>query len=107
MISEQRYPGLFNNRQAFVAFVIDDVDCDPGDLRRSRTGSSQYAINEPEADAIVRQIEACIADPRYAGKTMGVISLQGEAQAKLIERKLLETLEPEWIEQRRLICGDA
>src|ERR1700722_19631745 len=41
VISEQRFPGLFNNRQAFVAFVIDDVDCDPGDLRRPRTGSSK------------------------------------------------------------------
>ena len=38
---------------------------------------------------------------------MGVISLQGEAQAKLIEHKLLQTLEPEVIDQRRLICGDA
>jgi len=38
---------------------------------------------------------------------MGVISLQGEAQAKLIERKLLEALEPETIQERRLICGDA
>src|SRR6516225_3810456 len=38
---------------------------------------------------------------------MGVISLQGDAQAKLIEHKLLETLEPETIEERRLICGDA
>ena len=38
---------------------------------------------------------------------MGVISLQGETQAKLIEHKLLETLEPEIIEARRLICGDA
>ena len=38
---------------------------------------------------------------------MGVISLQGEAQARLIEHKLLENLEPEVIEQRRLICGDA
>jgi hypothetical protein len=41
VISEQRYSGLFNNRQAFVAFVIDDVDCDPGDLRWPRTGSSE------------------------------------------------------------------
>jgi very-short-patch-repair endonuclease len=55
----------------------------------------------------VAQIVACIDDPRYADRTMGVISLQGEAQAKLIERKLLETLEPEIIEERRLICGDA
>ena len=72
-----------------------------------RTGSSQNALNEPEADALVAQIVACIADPRYEGRTMGVISLQGEAQAKLIEHKLLETLEPEVIEERRLICGDA
>ncbi|MDO9478485.1 MAG: AAA domain-containing protein [Pseudohongiella sp.] len=72
-----------------------------------RTGSSQHAQNIPEADAIVAQIAGCIADPRYKGKTMGVISLQGEAQAKLIERKLLEQLEPEVIEERQLICGDA
>ena len=72
-----------------------------------RTGSTQNALNEPEVDALVAQVVACIADPRYEGRTMGVISLQGEAQAKLIEHKLLETLEPEVIERRRLICGDA
>jgi very-short-patch-repair endonuclease len=72
-----------------------------------RTESPQNALNEPEADALLAQIIACIHDPRYAGRTMGVISLQGEAQAKLIEHKLLERLEPEVIEERRLICGDA
>jgi very-short-patch-repair endonuclease len=72
-----------------------------------RTGSSQNALNEPEADAVLAQIIACIDDPRYVGRTMGVISLQGEAQARLIEHKLLERLEPEVIEERRLICGDA
>jgi very-short-patch-repair endonuclease len=65
------------------------------------------ATNEPEADAILAQILACIVDPRYAGRTMGVISLEGEAQAKLIEHKLLQALEPEVFEQRRLMCGDA
>src|SRR4029077_14079485 len=72
-----------------------------------RTGTPQSAVNEPEADALVAQVVACIADPRYEGRTMGVISLQGDAQAKLIEHKLLETLEPEVIKQRRLICGEA
>ena len=72
-----------------------------------RTGSSQNALNEPEADALIAQIIACLDDPRYAGCTMGVISLQGDTQAKLIEHKLLEKLEPEVIEARRLICGDA
>ncbi len=72
-----------------------------------RKGSPQNALNEPEADAIVAQIIACIADPRYVGRTMGVISLQGDSQAKLIEHKILERLEPEVISERRLICGDA
>jgi very-short-patch-repair endonuclease len=72
-----------------------------------RTGTSQNALNEPEAEALVAQVIGCINDPRYVGRTMGVISLQGEAQAKLIENKLLERLEPEIIEERRLICGDA
>ena len=72
-----------------------------------RQGSAQHAQNPPEAEAIVRQICACIDDPRYAGRSMGVISLQGEAQAKLIETMLLGTLDPEVIEERRLICGDA
>ena len=72
-----------------------------------RSGSAYYAQNPPEAAAIVEQICACIDDPRYVGKTMGVISLQGEAQAKLIENGLLQALDPEVIVERRLICGDA
>lgn len=72
-----------------------------------RTGDGSNALNMPEADAIVTQILTCIADPRYIGRSMGVISLQGQAQAKYINRKLIEKLEPEIIEERRLICGDA
>ncbi len=78
-----------------------------------RTGGKGHVVNEPEADAVVAQIIACLKDPRYGRdrpgvvKTMGVISLQGETQAKLIERKLLDHIEPEVIEERRLICGDA
>lgn len=72
-----------------------------------RSGGSQHAQNIPEADAIVAQIAACVADQRYDHATMGVISLQGKAQAKLIEQKLLEALDPEIIEARQVICGDA
>ncbi len=72
-----------------------------------RVGGAQNATNPPEADAIVAQVVACIEDPRYAQATMGIVSLQGEAQAKLIERKLMEALDPAVIEQRRIICGDA
>ena len=68
---------------------------------------NDHARNPPEADALVDQVIKCIADPRYADATMGVISLQGEAQARLIERKLLERVDPEVVEERRLLCGDA
>ena len=41
VISEQRYLGLFDDRDVFVAFVIDDVDCDLADLLRPGAGSSK------------------------------------------------------------------
>jgi len=72
-----------------------------------RTGTSSYAKNPPEATAIVSQIIDCINDPRYVGKTIGVISLQGVQQAKAIEYLLSKEVEPVVIEERRLICGDA
>ena len=72
-----------------------------------REGSSQNAYNEVEADTIVQEIINCIVDPRYDGKTIGVISLLGENQAKLIQNKLLNTLGAEVMEDRNIICGDA
>lgn len=70
-------------------------------------GTSPNVVNRAEATAIVKQIAKLVADPSYKDKTMGVISLLGEKQARLIEDKLLETIGPEEIERRRLICGDA
>ena len=70
-------------------------------------GKAGNAVNRPEAQALVSQLVACARDPRYAGKTFGVISLLGDAQAHLIERRLLEKLGPEEMEARRLVCGDA
>lgn len=72
-----------------------------------RTGSSSTTINLPEAEAIADAIESCVRDPRYATKSMGVISLQGEAQAQQIQQLLLERIGPEEIEKRDLVCGDA
>ena len=72
-----------------------------------REGSSQNAYNEVEADAIVQEIKNCIANPRYGGKTFGVISLLGANQAKLIQSKLLHELGAELMEERKIICGDA
>jgi very-short-patch-repair endonuclease len=70
-------------------------------------GHSPRVVNQPEAQAIVDQIKKCCEDLIYDGKTMGVISLLGEDQAKLIEKLLLENIGPEEMEKRHLVCGDA
>lgn len=71
-----------------------------------REGSNNRAINRPEAEAIVEKIAELCGDNRYDGKTMGVVVLQGEAQAALIENRLLERLGAEEVERRRLVCGN-
>lgn len=71
-----------------------------------RTGDKK-AANDAEADAIVDAVAACCGDPRYEGKSMGVISLLGDQQAKIIESRLIQRIGPEEVERRRIICGDA
>jgi len=71
-----------------------------------REGSNNRAINRPEAEAIVERIAEMCGDSRYDDKTMGVVVLQGEAQAALIEKQLLERFGAEEMERRRLVCGN-
>ena len=51
------------------------------------------------------QIEACLADPAYEDKTIGVVVLQGTGQVQLLHRMLLERIDPKEWEQRRLRVG--
>ncbi|MCC6264843.1 MAG: AAA family ATPase [Bryobacterales bacterium] len=71
-----------------------------------REGSNNRTINRLEAEAIVKRIISMCGDSRYDGKTMGVVVLQGEAQAGLIESRLLDQLGAEEMAQRRLVCGN-
>jgi len=72
----------------------------------NRKGTGNKVINEPEAEAIVARIAEMCDDRRYDEKTMGVVVLQGEAQAALIENQLLDRLGAEEMERRRLVCGN-
>ena len=72
-----------------------------------REGSGSKVYNRPEAEAIAAAIKACITNPLYEGKSIGVISLQAEGQAQLIEKLLIEQIGPEEMEKRQMICGDA
>jgi very-short-patch-repair endonuclease len=70
-------------------------------------GKSPRVVNPPEAEAIVTEIKKCCESSVYNGKSMGVISLLGHNQARLIERLLLEEIGPEEMERRNLVCGDS
>ncbi len=71
-------------------------------------------INIPEAEALVERLVECCRCEQYGvgGKenrvrTMGVVSLLGESQAKHIYKLISSRLEETEIERRRIICGDA
>lgn len=70
-------------------------------------GSGDRIVNRPEADAIVDQIARCLADPAYDGKSFGVISLQGNAQANLIRDLLMDRIGAQKMQLRGLNCGNA
>ena len=68
-------------------------------------GRGARLINRAEAETIVKKIKECIEDPAYAGKTMGVIILQGHLQAEVIDQMLAEVFEPKVRAERKLQCG--
>src|SRR5690606_35255468 len=69
-------------------------------------GNHARILNRAEAEALVDTIARLVEDPAYRGKSMGVIALQGHAQAQEIERLLARRLDPKVIEERRLRCGE-
>ncbi len=69
-------------------------------------GYGQRIQNRAEAEALVETIVKLVDDEAFEGKTMGVIALQGHAQAQLIETLLAQRLDPKVIEERRLRCGE-
>ncbi|MFH1924394.1 MAG: AAA domain-containing protein [Planctomycetota bacterium] len=81
-----------------VRFVVDGY----------REGTAQQVVNRPEAAAVAKTVLDCLNDPRYKGKSFGVICLQGHAQAQLIENMILDKIGPQPFkdEKTRLLCGD-
>lgn len=70
-------------------------------------GASGNRVNRAEARALVDQLKRCLTDPRYDGKTFGVISLTGGRQAQIIETMLLEEVSAEEWSLRQLRVGNA
>ncbi|WP_406224686.1 AAA domain-containing protein [Streptomyces anulatus] len=70
-------------------------------------GSGQKQVNRPEAVRLVDEVARCIADPAYAGRTMGVITLLGAGQKYLIEDLLADRIPLDERQRRRLRVGNA
>lgn len=83
--------------------VVESVFVEKGYVK----GKSGAKINISEANQIVERIIKMIDDPAYAGCTIGVISLLGDAQAKYIEKLIFDSIDIKEIEMRAIICGDA
>ncbi|HAR33464.1 MAG TPA: hypothetical protein DCR95_05065 [Desulfobacter sp.] len=64
-------------------------------------------INEDEAEAIVSEIKRIVNNPKYSGRTIGVISLVGAQQAKFIQNELLIALGEDSYQKYHIACGDA
>lgn len=63
--------------------------------------------NKAEATAIVDQLALCLRDPRYDGKTFGVVVLQSQGQIKLLDHEISNRVSPEDREKRKIRVGRA
>jgi very-short-patch-repair endonuclease len=64
-------------------------------------------INMAEARFIVNEIKAIASDPKYATRSIGVVSLLGDKQALKIWEMLEPELGHELITRHQIACGDA
>jgi very-short-patch-repair endonuclease/cellulose biosynthesis protein BcsQ len=71
-------------------------------------GVSFNRRNEAEALAIASLVVAMMRHPAYEGKTIGVISMVGDDQARYIEQLLqrFRVKDPREFERRRFLCGN-
>lgn len=62
-------------------------------------------VNEPEAKAIVDEIEVILADPQFQGRSIGVVTLLGNAQAARIHELINERISPVDVVERKISVG--
>ena len=62
-------------------------------------------INDPEAKAIVNEIKTILADPQCQGRSIGVVTLLGTAQAAHIHKLVSERISPVDVVERQIAIG--
>ncbi len=68
-------------------------------------GSYQNIINKVEAEAIANKIAELTNDENYKGKSFGVIGLQGNKQATIIEHLIIKKIGEVEFKKRGIVCG--
>lgn len=68
---------------------------------------NKKGCNKLEAEAIAGEINTLIQDERYAGRSIGVVSLLGFEQAKYIDSLVRERCPASELVSRDFACGDA
>jgi very-short-patch-repair endonuclease len=66
-----------------------------------------HDCNQQEAEAIADEINAILANEKLKGRTIGVVSLLGAEQAKLIDSVVIRKCDAGELRRRKFLCGDA
>lgn len=94
-----------NLKPAIVPFRVDNVEV----ADDAEDAAAETRANRAEAEAVVRLMQAMIADPAYEGKTFGVISMRSgsQSQIRLLKSLIYAAFDPREIEKRRILCGSS
>jgi very-short-patch-repair endonuclease len=68
-------------------------------------GNRRGDVNEPEAKAIVDEIETILGDAQFNGRSIGVVTLLGNAQAAFIHEMISERISPVDVVERKIAIG--
>jgi len=68
-------------------------------------GHRKGDVNDPEAKAVVDEIESILADPLFEGRSIGVVTLLGTLQAALIHKMVSARISPIDVVARKIAIG--
>ena len=70
-----------------------------------RGGFRKGDVNDPEAQAILQEIQAILANPSFDSRTIGVVTLLGTDQAAYIHKLVTTHISPVDIVKRQIAVG--
>ncbi len=98
--SEEIVPLRIPNSSERIDPPLVDVHVPHGRKNKSK-------INEAEAMAIVDEVEKLVGDPFFSNRSIGVVSLIGDKQARFIQTRLLNRIGEDAFLKHAIACGDS